>query len=482
LTRTGFESINLRDFDRNLIETFIDKAVKIPRSPKPLDELLAAAAKGKRFQEVFKATVEPPPKKLEYIHWDELRHRAPPAGLALEEWWLSLKLRRKTGMRQIPARDKQGRPFEFAVPDSVVEQLHLIDRGAGALIGTEEPVTNPHTRDRYLMRSLFEEAITSSQLEGAATTREVAKEMLSSGRKPRDRGERMILNNYLTMQRIRELRDSPLTPELVLDLQRMLGDQALDKPDAAGRFRRADEPIEVSDEIEGTVFHVPPSAEELPERLKAMCRFANAETPDYFIHPVVRAIFLHFWLAYDHPFVDGNGRTARALFYWAMLRNGFWLFEFVSISQIIRKAPVQYGLAFLHTETDENDLTYFLIHQAEVIRKAVRELHDYIGRKTREVAESRDFINRIEWLNHRQQALLVHALKHPGQRYTVAEHRGRHGIAYGTARTDLLDLAEHEFLEQRKVGKEFVFYAPADLLKRLKSECVTQVHMKDKYV
>jgi Fic family protein len=292
--------------------------------------------------------------------------------------------------------------------------------------------------------------------------------MLSSGRKPRDKGERMILNNYLTMQRIRDLRESALTPELVIDLQRMVGDQALDKPDAAGRLRRADEPVDVSD-FEGTVFHVPPPAEELPARLEAMCRFANGETPDYFIHPVVRAIVLHFWLAYDHPFVDGNGRTARALFYWAMLKNGFWLFEFISISQIIRKAPIQYGMAFLHTETDANDLTYFLIHQIEVIRKAVKELQDYIGRKTREVEECRSSIDRVEWLNHRQQALLVHALKHPGQLYTVAEHRGRHGIAYGTGRSDLLDLAEHGLLEQRKSGKEFVFRAPDDLLKRLKN-------------
>jgi len=353
------------------------------------------------------------------------------------------------------------------------EQLHLIDRGAGALIGTDEPVTSPHTRDRYLMRSLIEEAIASSQLEGAATTRAVAKEMLSSGRKPRDRSERMILNNYLAMQRIRELRDSPLTPELVIDLQRMLGDQGLDKPDAAGRLRRADETINVSD-IEGKIFHVPPAAEELPMRLEAMCRFANGETLDYFIHPVVRAIFLHFWLAYDHPFVDGNGRTARALFYWAMLKNGFWLFEFISISQIILKALVQYGMAFLHTETDENDLTYFLIHQAKVIQEAVKELHNYITRKTREVEESRGFIGKLDWLNHRQEVVLTHALKHPGYRYTVAEHRGRHGIAYATARTDLLDLNEHDLLEQGKMGKEFIFRGPDDLLKRLKRECDTQ--------
>jgi Fic family protein len=444
--------------------------MKMPQVPKQFDQLARSVLSGERWEAVFKAAAEAQPKNAAYYHWDQLRYRTPPKGLSLEEWWVATKFRRKSGMRQIPLKDKQGRPFEFCVPDSVLEQLHHIDRNAGALVGSLEPVTNPQTRDRYLMRSLIEEAITSSQLEGAVTTREVAKQMLSTGRKPRDKSERMILNNYLTMQRIRDLRDSPLTPDLVIDLQRMVGDQALDKPDAAGRLRRADEPIDIADEIEGTVFHVPPSAEELPARLEAMCRFANSETPEYFVHPVVRAVMLHFWLAYDHPFVDGNGRTARALFYWAMLRNGFWLFEFISISQIIRKAPVQYGMAFLHTETDGNDLTYFLIHQVEVIRKAVKELHDYIGRKTHEVEDCRNSLGRVEWLNHRQQALLVHALKHPGQPYTVAEHRAAHGVAYATGRSDLMDLAEHGLLEQRTSGKEFVFRAPVDLHKRLKAE------------
>jgi Fic family protein len=452
--------------------------VKTLQTPKPFNELLRDASKRKRFPEILISAGKTPSKKDEYLHWDELRHRPTPEGVSAEEWWLVIKLRRKPGLRPIPLKDKQGRPFEFSVPDSVVEQLHYIDRGTGGLIGTLEPVTSPQTRDRYLIRSLIEESITSSQLEGAVTTREVAKQMLSSGRKPRDKSERMILNNYLTMQRIRELRETSMSPPLVVEIQGMLGRDALDKPDAAGRLRRSDEPIEGSD-FEGNVFHVPPLAEQLPERLKLMCDFANGDSPNFFIHPVVRAITLHFWLAYDHPFVDGNGRTARALFYWAMLKNGFWLCEFISISQIILKAPVQYGMAFLHTETDDNDLTYFIIHQTEVMRKSVKELHNYINRKTREVEESREFIATLEWMTHRQHAILTHALRHPGSRYTVAEPQSRHGIAYATARADLLKLAEYELLVKHTVGREFVFMSPADLLNRLKTACTKKTSDKN---
>lgn len=96
-----------------------------------------------------------------------------------------------------------------------MEEQHQIDLGAGGLVSIPEPILNPRTRDRYLVSSLMEEAITSSQLEGAVTTREVAKEMIRSGRKPRDSSEQMILNNYMTMQRIRTLKASAFTPEMV---------------------------------------------------------------------------------------------------------------------------------------------------------------------------------------------------------------------------------------------------------------------------
>jgi Fic family protein len=62
-------------------------------------------------------------------------------------------------------------------------------------------------------------------------------------------------------------------------------------------------------------------------------------------------------LGYEHPFEDGNGRTARALFYWSMLNQGFWLTEFLTVSKILRKAPAKYARSFLYTEQDSNDLT-----------------------------------------------------------------------------------------------------------------------------
>ena len=442
--------------------------MRLPQQPPPFQEIFEASSRSERLAPIF-LSVSSPTSEGHYFHWDEIRFRTPPAGLSHEEWWLGLKMHRRSGYRTIALKDTGGRACHYFVPDLVTDLLHQIDRGGGTFVEIPEQVTSVEQRDRYVVRSLMEEAITSSQLEGAATTREVAKKMLAEGRKPRDHGERMIVNNYVTMKRISELKTQPLTPEMVLEIHREISEGALDLPDGGGRFRRDDEDIHVSN-IEGQIFHAPPPAKELPARLQAMCDFANGKPAGTFVHPVVRGILLHFWLAYDHPFVDGNGRTARALFYWQMLHSGYWLFEFISISQFLRKAPAQYGTAFLHTETDENDLTYFIIHQAGIIRRALKELHDYVARKSSETRACLHALQKFPEINHRQQALISHALRHTGFAYNIAGHGARQAVTYATARSDLLGLAKAKLLEQRKVGRAFVFVAPRDLESRLRSK------------
>ncbi len=401
-----------------------------------------------------------------YPHWDNLIHLTPPEGMSLGQWWSGIKLVRAASSRSIPLWDLPGKKFHFLVTESILEQLHQIDLAAGGRIGFPEGVINPDTKNEYYVASLIEEALTSSQLEGAATTREVAKDMIRTARPPLDRSERMFLNNYRTMQEISELKNQPLTLDMILDLHRLVTRDTLDDPSAAGRLRNADEAIVVQD-AEGNVHHVPPPAEELEVRMAAMIDFANAKKPDGFIHPVLRAIMLHFWVAYDHPFVDGNGRTARALFYWAMLHSGYWLCEYLSISRIMLRSRIKYRRAFLYTETDEGDLTYFNLYHLDVLRRALEDLGKSIEIKTarREALEER--LQGMVTLNSRQRAILSHAFRHPKYRYTIAGHQISHHVAYQTARTDLLNLEKRGLVDAEKIGQTWYFTPLPDLEARL---------------
>lgn len=439
-------------------------------TPAPTVDDVIEEIGGERFLELVK---RPPPQDgREYVHWDKLRHLEPPADLTHKEWWLLIKLARRQAARELPLIDPEGKRFTYSTPDLVVRRLHYVDqRCSGELAMPEVVTTDAEARQHYLVNSLMEEAIRSSQLEGATTSRRVAKELLRSGRAPHDRSERMILNNYRALLFMRERMGGRLTPASVLELHRILTEGTLDNPDAAGRLQRVDEErVDVVERETGELLHRPPPADQLEERLRQLCEFANeGESADHFMHPVIRAILLHFWLGYDHPFEDGNGRTARTLFYWYMRTRGYWLVEYLSISRILQNAPAKYARAYLLTETDERDATYFVSYQLEVIERAVEELHAYLRRKVKEVRDVERLLKGSSDFNHRQLGLLGDALRTPDAAYTFKTHAAAYGVTHETARTDLLRLRERGLLAQRRMGRSYVFTPPPELADRLRA-------------
>ncbi len=437
--------------------------------PAPSFHSLLVDIEGERLAALLRLAI--PLDGSEYVHWDKLRHLEPPSDLTLREWWLLIKWPRQQTARQFPLTDPDGSPFTYNTPDLVARALHYVDqRCSGEVAMSEVVTTDAEARQHYLVNSLMEEAIRSSQLEGATTTRRVAKELLRSGREPKDRSERMILNNYRALHFMRDSIGDTLTPAAVLELQRILTEGTLDNPDAAGRLQRPDEErVGVYERETGELIHRPPPAEQLDERLQRLCSFANeGESVDHFMHPVIRAILLHFWLGYDHTFEDGNGRTARALFYWYMRTRGYWLVEYLSISRILQDAPRKYTRAYVLTETDEQDATYFIAYQLEVIERAVEELHAYLRRKVKEVRDVETLLRGSGDFNHRQLALLGDALRSPDVTYSFKTHAATYSVTHETARNDLLPLVADGFLEQRRVGRSYAFTPPPDLAQRLK--------------
>ncbi len=403
----------------------------------------------------------------EYLYWDDFKYLPMPEGVTYESAWGMLKASRLFQTRHISLADSKGRPFGFWLPDYALREIHYIDQQAGGAIFVDDPSVHPEEKRRYMIRSLVEEAISSSEIEGAVTTRVVAKEMLRTGRKPGDRSEQMIYNNYRSMQMIKRHLSEPLTIDLINKIHASMTENTLDVPSWAGRFRMPeDEEIHVFDS-DGQILHVPPKAADVLASMENLCNYANGDREDEFVNPIIKGILVHFWVAYVHPFMDGNGRTARALFYWYMLKHNYWLFEYLSVSTAILSARAQYYRAFLYSEMDDNDATYFIVYNLKAIHKALEMLNAYIERKQKEKRNAYQFAVKYPDLNLRQRALLASALEKPQEIYTIETHANVHGVTYQTARTDLLALKDMGLLEMRKEGKKFIFTPIADVAVKL---------------
>lgn len=387
-----------------------------------------------------------------YLHWDELRYKDT-AGVDPEVLWALMKMSRRNSAKKIRFKDWV---FQYNITDDALRILHILDSGAGGSLEIPEPgVRAARKMDRYIVSSLMEEAIASSQIEGAVTTTKVAKEMLKAQRNPRNVSEQMIVNSYVVMKRLKENKSENLNIELIRDLHGKITYKTLKSPVYEGAFRDDDQTV-VGDPLEiEKVYHVPPDHWKIESYLQELCDFANNEDQD-FIHPLIKGIAIHFLIGYIHPFVDGNGRLARALFYWYALRNDYWLFEYMAISKMIKESRGRYSMAYLFTESDDNDLTYFMDYNLRCMEGALKNVKEYIQRKQQEQRDAFKLAASLPDLSSRQAEILKYIIK-SGRPVSIKEISTMFDVVYETARTDLLDLAEKGHLDVSRDRKKMLF-------------------------
>ena len=405
----------------------------------------------------------------DYPYWEKFKYKAKEFEMSPVLLWKFIKLQRGRNVSKIDFSSIKSFQFKYNVSASTLRRLHQFDLNMGGIL-EGGAIIPEREKDRFLISSLMEEAIASSQLEGAVTTREVAKAMLRAKRKPKNHSERMILNNYLTIQEIITLKGKKLTPDIIKHIHGLITKDTLEDKVNEGEFRTNDK-VKVVD-ANGEIFYDPPSHTKLPELMGALCQFAHTESKKEFMHPIIRGIILHFLIGYIHPFADGNGRTARAIFYWYLLSQGYWLVEFLSISRIIIKSPAQYARAYLYTEYDENDLTYFIDFNLKSMELALKELKQYIAKKTEEKKNLFKII-RNEDINERQAEIIKSLINEPDTVLSINEIKGLFGTAYQTARTDLLHLESLGYLSGKLSGKKLLFFKSTDFDEKMKKISLT---------
>ncbi len=393
-----------------------------------------------------------------YLYWNKIKYITPlPNGIRTpEELWTCVKMSRRTN-----AKYEIGN-YRFRIPNTSEFQrlCHEIDLNCGGMLGSSDGLIPESDKQRYLISSNMEEAIASSIMEGAATTRLKAKEMLQKKISPRTRGEKMIVNNYNTIRYIIEHKDLPASKEMLLEIHKLITRETLENAEDEGRFRQNNDVV-VENGITHETIYTPPSFEEIDGLIESICTFFNQSiNKPFFIHPVIRGIILHFLIAFVHPFADGNGRTARAVFYWYMLHQGYWLTEYLSISSVIKESKHKYEDSFLYTEKDDNDLGYFIHYNLHAIDIAYRNLRKYIERKMGERQNLSEYLH--FGINERQAQIIGWFKKTPNLTFSVKEIQTRLGIAFSTAKSDLDGLAEKGFLKVLAVNKVKHHYVRSD--------------------
>jgi len=419
--------------------------MKLPQTPEYSEEDLLKAWGYIENHDVMDAVFR---YNSKYLYWEELRRRELPVDPLYV--WILMKFFRDREMKYLHFDKLE---LKYDLLDDFIEKLHYLDKSAAGTISSGLDSMS-RDRDQFIINSLMEEAIASSQIEGAAVTRKIAKKMLREKRKPVNKDERMILNNYITMKEITTIKNQDLTSELILHIHANITRNTLENPEDEGRFRDNDE-IRVFDQW-GNILHTPPDFKKVEELIGKFCEFANNDE-EQFIHPVIKGIVLHYLMGYIHPFNDGNGRCARSIFYWYMLRKDYWLFEYMAVSRAIKDTKGQYKMAYQYTESDGNDLTYFIMYNLKAVKIAVDNILKYIEKKQRESKQALKILQESDDLNLRQANIIKSLIKEPDKPVTIKEIRETYHIAYGTARNDLFHLEKSGYLQKQKSGKEFYF-------------------------
>ncbi len=381
----------------------------------------------------------------EYLYWDKVKYKS--KDINPVDLWNAVKLHRKIKSNAVTFGQYR---FFYVVTDYLQRALHQFDMHIGGTLGSNIEIAESD-KTKYIISSIMEEAISSSQMEGANTTRKKAKEMIQKEQKPKNKSEQMIMNNFITMKHIVQHKNEDITPEKILYIHKLMSNKTLDEIEDEGRFRDNNE-VHVVNHINSEIVHTPPTNDELEKLINDLCFFFNNDSKD-FIHPIIKGCIIHFMVGWIHPFTDGNGRTARALFYWYMLKKGYWLTEYLSISRIIKDTKNQYEKAYLYSENDENDLSYFITYHVKTMEKAFDALKEYINRKQKEVFQAAKFM-KIPLVNERMAQILKILNDDSDRILNIKEIENRFNISNYTARTDLKTLVDLGFLEVIQVNKK----------------------------
>lgn len=227
-----------------------------------------------------------------------------------------------------------------------IEISNLID-----MLNTIKLEINP---DIDIKGALELESICSSEVEGYFTTRIELSKFIEGQRSPSTKDEKAVYSNYLALKHGLESKESIYSKSFILKLNSIILDEEVRD------YRK--EPVDIVNR-RGDVVHEGLPYDHIDKYMNSLIDFAENNSLD----PLISAIILHFYFVYIHPFIDGNGRCARAYSYIYLVSKGLSNYSLFSISYML---PYRRAKYYNHLKTIERngfDLTEFITFMLRVM-------------------------------------------------------------------------------------------------------------------
>lgn len=375
-----------------------------------------------------------------YLPREEIIHRLP-LSLPIAKFWPELQKERKQIAIELPLFGQNGAPFWFVINKTIEDQCDAIAQFARKDFLFDGPVFESMADDAVL-----DEAVCSSIIEGAFTSKKEAAVFIRGNRDPKNKSEQMVRNNYDALTYVLEHLEGPITEETILRIAEIVTRSAAEVQVTGYR------PDQVYVSGQNGPVYTPPEAAKVPGMMRKLIDFIQCSE----LHPVLKACIAHFYFVYIHPFGDGNGRTARALSLMMLLQSGYDFFRYFSISDIVAKERGKYYRAMQNVENSDNDMTYFIDCYSDMLARTIRRMEDHLFHHV--LADQ--IVSRLSnegKLNERQLRGVKWLMETGQSGITVEAWKKKYKVATETARRDLLLLCEYGVLSRTTEGRKAVF-------------------------
>lgn len=375
-----------------------------------------------------------------YLSRQEIIHRLP-VSISIQQFWPELEKERRKRGQELPLLAQNGKPFWFVLTGGIEKQCDAI----AELARRDIAFTGPEF-DALFQDAVVDEAVYSSVIEGAFTSREQAIDFIRQNKQPRNKSEQMVKNNYDALTYVLEHLEDEISEETILQIAQIVTRSAAE--------------VQVNGYRNGAVYvtgregvvYTPPQADAVPEMMRSLVTFIQKSE----LHPLLKACIAHFYFVYIHPFGDGNGRTARALSYMMLLQSGYDFFRYFSISGIVAEERGKYYRSMRNVENSDGDMTYFIDAYSGMLARTVEQMENHLkyhviaGQKLKELEQN-------STLNERQLKGAKWLLESSGSNVTVEIWRKKYKVVTETARRDLLALCDAGLLVRELDGRKAVF-------------------------